>query len=149
MFAIFTNSCLPPRFPLVRDLLCLWHAPWLLLNLEIQREQRKHVYSICIERDYRNFDDRFCRMEKTTFLYLFFLAKQKIVSEKQSYVLITNPLKLSREFISCPTKIPSHIYMEQTIRNGCFDENGSVPQLWRLDVTKKWEILQVSHFSHV
>ena len=107
------------------------------MNLEAQRKQRKHAYGICIERDYRNFDDRFCKMEKTTFLYLFFWEKQKKVSEKQSYVLITNPLELTREFISCPTKIPSHIYMEQTVRNGCFDENGSIPPLWRLGVTKQ------------
>ncbi|RYA83829.1 hypothetical protein DD594_26840, partial [Enterobacter cloacae complex sp. 4DZ1-17B1] len=51
--------------------------------------------------------------KKSTLLYIFILAKQKIVSEKQSYVLITNPLKLTREFISSPTKIPSLIFMQQ------------------------------------
>ena len=79
----------------------------------------------------------FVEWKKPLFLYLFVLAKQTIVSEKQSYVLITNPLKLTREFISCPTKMPSHIYMGQTLKKDCLDKNGSFHQLWRLGVKKK------------
>ena len=125
-----------------------WELIWRHIIVKYNVMSWNHLVNGEHEHKSRNIDNRSADWQKCNIFWANSTSKLKIVVIQIPYILIINPLKLLRKFISWSRKIPKLCRIRLNLQFYYFCWKTLVPSLWRLTMTKWYGIFHIKYFSH-